>query len=228
MYTALINLSGKSFYKEKRNGLKTLFQTMCLEDSKCSANGFEKSYVLDIDYSNRRDRLNGVIWKPLLIFPHPYNTSDDCAPKQKRFWSFMRRLEKDSSGISPLGSKGEIHSSAEEKAEILNQQFTSVFTQEPPGPLPDKCTSPHPTMPDIRISKEGIEKMLQNIKPDKAAGPDSLPATVLKELSHEIAPIDILELIYCRSIQSGIVPSDCKTATIASIFKKGDTHKASN
>ena len=34
----------------------------------------------------------------------------------------------------------------------------------------------------------------QGIKPDKAAGPDSLPATVLEELSHEIAPI--LELIY--------------------------------
>ena len=62
--------------------------------------------------------------------------------------------------------------------------------------MPDKGTSPHPTMPDICISKEGIEKMLQNIKPDKAAGPDSLPVTVLKELSHEIAPI--LENIYCR------------------------------
>ena len=66
--------------------------------------------------------------------------------------------------------------------------------------------------------------MLQNIKPDKAAGPGSLPATVLQELSHEIAPI--LEFIYCRSIGSGIVPSDWKTANIASIFKKGDTHKA--
>ena len=68
--------------------------------------------------------------------------------------------------------------------------------------------------------------MLQKIKPDKAAGPDSLPATVLKELSHEIAPI--LELIYYRSLQSGNVPSDWKTANIASIFKKGNKHKASN
>ena len=43
--------------------------------------------------------------------------------------------------------------------------------------------------------------MLQNIKPDKAAGPDSLLATVLKELSHEIAPI--LELIYRRFARAG-------------------------
>ena len=82
--------------------------------------------------------------------------------------------------------------------------------------MPDKGPSPHPTMPDIRISKEGIEKMLQNTKPDKAAGPDSLPATVLKELSHEVAPIP--ELIYCRSLQSGLVSSDWKTTNIASIF----------
>ena len=89
---------------------------------------------------------------------------------------------------------------------ILNQQFTSVFAQEPPGPLPDKGLSPHPIMPDICISKEDIEKILQNNKPDKAAGPDSLSATVLKELNHEIAPI--LDLLYCRSIQSGNVPRD--------------------
>ena len=162
----------------------------------------------------------------IIDFSSPIERPDDRATKQKRFWSFIRSLREDSSGISPLRSEGEIHSSAEKKAEILNQQFTSVFTEEPHGLLPDKGPSPHPTMTDICISKEGIEKMLQNIKPDKAACPDSLPSTVLKELSHEIDPI--LELIYCRSLQSGIVPSDWKTANIASIFKKGDKHKASN
>ena len=60
--------------------------------------------------------------------------------------------------------------------------------------------------------------MLQNIKSDRAAGPDTLPATVLKELSDEIAPVTPDE----------IVPSYWKTANIASIFKKGDKHKASS
>ena len=108
----------------------------------------------------------------IFAFSSPIQRPDDHATEQKRSWSFIRSLWKDSSGVSPLRSEGEIHSSAEKKAEILNQQFTSVFTQEPPGPLPDKGPSPHPTMP-ICISEEGIEKMLQNIKPDKAAGPDS-------------------------------------------------------
>ena len=78
-------------------------------------------------------------------FSSPIQRPDDRAPKQKRFWSFIKSLRKDSSGFSPLRSEGEIHSSAE----MLNQQFTSVFTQKPPGPLQDKGPSPHPTMPDI-------------------------------------------------------------------------------
>ena len=83
-------------------------------------------------------------------FSSPIHRPDDHAPKQKRFWSYIRSLQKDSSGVSPLLSEGEIHSSAEEmekKAVILNQQFTSVYTQETPGPLPDKDPSPHPTLP---------------------------------------------------------------------------------
>ena len=162
----------------------------------------------------------------IIDFSSPIECRDGRTTKQKRFWSFIRSLREDSTGVSPLRNEGEIHSAAPEKAEILNKQFTSVFTHEPPGPLPDKGPSPHPTMPDICISKEGIQKMLHNIKPNKAAGPDSLPAAVLQELSHEIAPI--LEIIYRRSLQSGIVPNDWKTANIASIFKKGDKHKASN
>ena len=71
----------------------------------------------------------------IIDFSSPIQRPDDHAPKLKRFWSIIRSLRKNSSCVSPLLSEGEIHSSAEILAEILNQQFTSVFTQEPPGPL---------------------------------------------------------------------------------------------
>ena len=64
----------------------------------------------------------------IIDFSSPRERPDDRATKQKWFWSFIRCLWKDSSGVSPLRSEGEIHSSAEKKAERLNQQFTSVFT----------------------------------------------------------------------------------------------------
>ena len=47
----------------------------------------------------------------------------DRATKQKMFWSCISSLQNDSRGVSHLRSEGKIHSSVEEKAGILNQQF---------------------------------------------------------------------------------------------------------
>ena len=95
-----------------------------------------------------------------------------------------------------------------------------------PGPLPDKGPSPHPSMSNITISTPGIQKLLANLKPHNATGPDCIPPTVLKELSHEISPI--LESIFNISLQTGQVPNDWKEANIAPIFKKGAKHSPSN
>ena len=77
----------------------------------------------------------------------------------------------------------------------------------------------------LYISTPGIQKLLANLKPHKATGPDLIPPTVLKELSHEISPI--LEIIFNISLQTGQVPNDWKEANIAPIFKKGDQHNPS-
>ena len=61
---------------------------------------------------------------------------------------------------------------------------------------------------------------VSNLKPHKASGPDSIPPTVLKELSNEIAPI--LQIIFQISLTTGQVPDDWKEANVAPIFKKGD------
>ena len=81
-------------------------------------------------------------------------------------------------------------------------------------------------MPDINISATGIKHILSNLKPHKAAGPDTIPPTVLKELSHQISPIQ--EIIFNKSLQTGQVPNDWKEANVAPIFKKGDKHNPCN
>ena len=55
--------------------------------------------------------------------------------------------------------------------------------------LPPGVLKPTPIMDDFSISVAGILKLLQNLKPEKAAGPDRLKPLLLKELSEEIAPI---------------------------------------
>ena len=79
-------------------------------------------------------------------------------------------------------------------------------------------------MPDIIISATGIQHILSNLKPHKAAGPNTIPPTV--QLSHQISPL--LEIIYNKSLQTGQVPNDWKEANVAPIFKKGDKHNPYN
>ena len=74
-------------------------------------------------------------------------------------------------------------------------------------------------MPEIIITRDGIIKLLKNLKYHKAAGPDDLAHTVLKELSTEIAPV--LQKIYTKSIQTHIIPSDWNMARTSPIFKGG-------
>jgi hypothetical protein len=41
--------------------------------------------------------------------------------------------------------------------------------------MADKGDSPHNTMDPIIVTIPGVEKLLKNIKPYKATGPDSIP-----------------------------------------------------
>ena len=79
---------------------------------------------------------------------------------------------------------------------------------------------------NLEISTNGIEKLLKNLKPDKAAGPDRIKPIVLKELSEQIAPI--LQVIYTVSLQTGQVPEDWTSANVAPLYKKGDKSDAAN
>ena len=52
-----------------------------------------------------------------------------CQPKQKRFWSYIKSLRKDSSGIASLKDNGWLFNSPADKANILKHQYLSVFTE---------------------------------------------------------------------------------------------------
>ena len=81
-------------------------------------------------------------------------------------------------------------------------------------------------MPPIHITVKGVEKLLNELKPNKAQGPDNIPARILKEMASTIAPI--LTIIFQKSINSGTPPSDWLKAHIVPIHKKNDRTIASN
>jgi hypothetical protein len=45
---------------------------------------------------------------------------EDRSPKQKRFWSYIKSLRKDTNGIALLKDAGILHADAKDKADILN------------------------------------------------------------------------------------------------------------
>ena len=142
----------------------------------------------------------------------------------KKFWSYIKGKKQESSGVSPLRNvDGVIHSEANVKANILNRQFVSVFTKEDKANIPDKgpspyASSPYASMEGITVTPNGVEKLLRDLKPDKATGPDMIPARFLKQLSVEIAPA--LALVFQSSLHCGRVPRDWTMAHIVPFLRR--------
>ncbi len=155
----------------------------------------------------------------------PEDADKETCGVTKRFWTYIKHCKSTNNNISPLKEDNLLYSESTKKAEILNNQFKSVFTQDndklPPPPTPE-----YPVMSDISINVNGIYKLLCNLNPHKAAGPDTISPRVLKELAKEVAPC--LEIIFQSSYSTGEVPDDWRTANVSPIFKKGDKYKASN
>ena len=86
--------------------------------------------------------------------------------------------------------------------------------------LPPEMQKSTPVTEDFSISVAGILKLLKNLKPGKAAGPDRLKPILLKELCEEIAPI--IQVIFERSIQTGKLPAEWCRAQVSPIFKLED------
>ena len=147
----------------------------------------------------------------------------------KKFYSFLKHNKTDKSGIAPLRDQGTLHTHPKDKAQILNKQFQSVFTHESILPLSElakgKLPPRYPTMPDTQITEQGILKLLQNLKPHKAAGPDDIKPIVLKQLAPQIAPI--LTTIFQKSLEHAAVPSQWRNAFVTPIYKKGSRYDTS-
>ena len=159
-----------------------------------------------------------------VIATDPNTSKKECT---KKFWKYVKGLRKDSTGVSTLKRDGITYADAPNKSAILNDQFSAVFTQENLDTLPEVMgPSQYPDIPNLRIHQNGVLKLLKNLKPHKAPGPDNITPTILKETAREIAPA--LTLLFQASIDQQTIPKDWKTALITPIFKKGDRSKASN
>ncbi|KAK2917255.1 hypothetical protein Q8A73_004001 [Channa argus] len=83
--------------------------------------------------------------------------------------------------------------------------LTHTWTTQPPSPPPT-------------VSTTQVHKVLRNINPRKAVGPDNIPGQALRACANELA--DVLNSIYNLSLSQCTVPSCFKTMTIVPLPKK--------
>ncbi|KAK3101678.1 hypothetical protein FSP39_005405 [Pinctada imbricata] len=116
--------------------------------------------------------------------------SPDSHSNPKKFWSFISSKKTESTGVAPLkSSDGLTYSDQATKANILNEQFSSVFNaNEDLTTIEDIKSPPYSPMPDIEISTRGVQKLLAGLNIHKASGPDGVSTRLLKSFSSELAP----------------------------------------
>ena len=145
---------------------------------------------------------------------------------QKNLWSYVKSKRRDQVYIPSLEANGTTVSGAQEKAELINQQFTSVFTHENTSTLPDLGASAFNTIVVDDIYADGVAKLLADLQGHKAHGPDGIPARLLKETAYNMAPL--LTHIYKASLHQCRLPHDWKTALVSPIYKKGSRKSPAN
>ena len=110
----------------------------------------------------------------------------------KLFWAHVRRTLKTKSGVAPLlkdkKDKNSTKFDDKEKADILQNQFSGVFTCEPDGEIPQLARRTNITLKDMKVTAERVKTELLKLNPNKSCGPDEIHPRMLKELSDQITP----------------------------------------
>ena len=102
----------------------------------------------------------------------------------------------------------------------MNQQFTSVFTDEDTENIPPIHPIPTNTKLDtVDVKISDVKKLLKGLRTQKSPGPDDVHPYLLKHLADSLAVP--LTIIYNITIQTGKVPSIWKQGVVSALFKKG-------
>ena len=145
---------------------------------------------------------------------------------QKPFWRYIKSRKCDNVGVSPLKDKAQLQSEPKKKAEILLNQFKSVFTKDTSNTMPDVKKVIQDSITSLKVTSKGVENLLSDIKSHKACGPDEIPNIVLKNCAKQLAPG--ISILFQKSLDTGVLPKDWTDANITPVFKKGDRHAAEN
>jgi hypothetical protein len=150
----------------------------------------------------------------------------------KAIWSYIKSKTKTRTGIGdlhvdPKDTKLKKTDEDSEKAEILGEFFSSVFTKEPEDDTPTlERKEVKVNMLELKINRDKVTKLLMKLKVDKSPGLDNLHPRFMKETAETLS--EPLTIFYNQSLRKSEVPSMWRSALISAIFKKGNKCQAGN
>ena len=140
----------------------------------------------------------------------------------KAFYQYVASKTLKKETITELeNDKGELVNNVQEKCEILNNFFSSVFTNENDEVIPDFIYDkdiPNPLL-NCTISIKEFEKALFELNINKSPGPDNFHPKLLKHSAKSLAKP--LKILFDKTLSEGELPLDFKLAEVRPIFKKG-------
>ena len=143
----------------------------------------------------------------------------------KYFFTYVKKFSKTKPSIGPLlNSHKKYVTESAEMAELLSEQYSSVFSQ-PREPLVDPMNlfdSVDPSkLTDITISPAYIIEAIDELALNAAPGPDCFPAILLKQCKELLATP--LAHIWRECLDHGITPDLQKLGLIVPIHKGDST-----
>ena len=169
-------------------------------------------------YARARNQAKTVVRQAMKL--HEKQIATNARDNPKAFWSYINSKSKTSTRIPDLAKNGSTATTDQDKANVLNTFFTSVFTDEALyyiAALP--LQNFRSTLDTISFTPTTIEHFLAKLEPDKAAGPDEIPPRLLKEAAPNLAKP--LSDLYTASMHTGKIPQDWRDGIITPIHKKG-------
>ena len=143
-----------------------------------------------LEYTRARNQAKWHTRKAQRIYEQKIAKEAKKNPKQ--FWSYVNSKRKSQVNIPDLDITDDKNppktTNDDEKAELLNQYFKKVFTDEDLQKIPNaKKKRIENTLKDIEITQEEVLKRLKALNQNKSPGPDNIHPRILKELSLELS-----------------------------------------
>ena len=146
---------------------------------------------------------------------------------KRPFNAYIKSKTKSRDNVGPLKVGDKFITDNEQMASLLNASFSSVFSNENMSDIPPcPSLSDNQSINHIRFTPEVVSKKIKSLKISSSSGPDGISSRFLND---NIQAMSVpLAILFTKSMESGVVPTDWRTAYVTPIFKKGSKSDPGN